>query len=78
MKNWADPPRSKPVHTALHQELGIPPNQRIPERILQAIIRTPIGNPVQVGYRGVVIVTTKTKYRANFALNAGQAQRGGI
>jgi hypothetical protein len=39
---------------------------------------TPIGRPVQVGYRGVVIVDTKLKYRANFALNTGQAQSGGF
>ena len=78
MRSWADPPQSKPMHIALHQQLGIDVNRRIPERILQGIIRTPIGSPVQVGYRGVVIVDTKLKYRANFALNTGQGQSGGF
>lgn len=78
MRSWADPPMSKPSHVALHQTLGIALNQRIPERTLKAIIMTPIGRPVQIGYRGVVIVDTKLKYRANFALNTGQAQSGGF
>ena len=75
---WMDAPRSKPMHYALHQQLGIPSNQRIPERTLRSIIATPIGYPVQVGYRGVVVVDTKMKYRANFALNTGQGQSGGF
>lgn len=71
-------PRSKPMNRALHLQLGIEMNRRIPERLLRNIISTPIGNVVQVGYRGVVVVDTKLKYRANFALNAGQAQSGGM
>lgn len=71
-------PRSKPQHIALHQMLGIDINRRIPERVLRNILATPIGAPVQIGYRGVVIVDTKLKYRANFALNTGQAQSGGF
>ena len=58
--------------------LGIDMNQRIPERMLHAILRTPVGQPVQLGFRGTVVVTTPLKYRANFALNAGQAQTGGF
>lgn len=75
---WADKPRSKPMNYALHQQLGIDINRRIPERVLKNILATPIGNMVQIGSRGVVLVDTKLKYRANFALNAGQAQSGGM
>jgi hypothetical protein len=66
------------MNIALHQTLGIDLNRRIPERTLRAIIATPIGRPVQIGYRGVIIVDNKLKYRANFALNAGQGQSGGF
>lgn len=65
------------MNRALHQQLGIDINRRIPERILQSIIATPIGGVVRVA-RGPVLVDTKLKYRANFALNAGQAQSGGL
>ena len=75
---WMDRPRSKPTNVALHQMLGIDINRRIPEQTLRRIIATPIGAPVQIGYQGVVVVSTKLKYRANFALNAGQAQSGGF
>ena len=75
---WADPPRSKPMNYALHQTLGIDINRRIPDQVLRNIIRTPIGNMLQIGSRGVVLVDTKLKYRANFALNAGQGQSGGF
>ena len=66
------------MNRALHAQLGIEINRRIPERLLRNILATPIGSVVQVGQRGVVLVDTKLKYRANFALNAGQAQSGGM
>lgn len=75
---WADKPRSKPMNYALHQKLGIDINRRIPERTLRSIIQTPIGGVVRVGYSGSVLVDTQLKYQANFALNAGQAQSGGM
>lgn len=78
MAGWLDMPRSKPTHAALHGMLGIPVSERIPERVLNAILRTPVGQPVQIGFRGSVMVTTALKYRANFAKNAGQAQSGGF
>jgi hypothetical protein len=69
--------QSKPKHIALHQMLGIDIRRPIPEKTLRAIIMTPIGSPVQIGFQGVVVVDTKLKYRANFALNTGQEQSGG-
>lgn len=75
---WADKPRSKPMNYALHQQLGIDINRKIPERTLQAILQTPIGGVVRIGHSGSVLVDTQLKYRANFALNAGQAQSGGM
>jgi len=73
--------QNRPKNIALHQQLGIDLNKKIPERLLMTIIATPIGGVISVG-GGLfgarrVQVDTQMKYRANFALNAGQAQTGG-
>lgn len=74
--------QSKPKHIALHQQLGIDLNREIPKRLLMQIISTPIGGTISAsqgpfgGRR--VLVDTQLKYRANFALNTGQEQSGGL
>lgn len=74
--SWADAPRSKPKNIALHQMLGIDITREIPVELLRRILATPIGGAVSVGFNRVIPVTTSLKYRANFALNAGQDQSG--
>lgn len=75
--------QNRPKNIALHQQLGIDLSKKIPEKLLMTIIATPIGGVVAVGGGNLfgarrVMVDTQMKYRANFALNAGQAQEGGM
>ena len=74
--------QGKPKNIALHQQLGIDLNKKIPEKLLITILATPIGGTISVGGGGAfggrrIMVDTQMKYRANFAMNAGQAQSGG-
>jgi hypothetical protein len=62
-----------PKSTALKKQFGVNNPGPFPASLAQRIVQTPIGGQVN----GVVI-DTKTKYRANFALNTQkqyQAQR---
>lgn len=52
---------------ALHRQLGIPLDKKIPRAKLRKIANTPIGNKV-----GRVTVTRKLKQRSLFALNVGK------
>jgi len=64
-------PREKGL---FHKQLGIPTSERIPKKLVQKIVRTPIGqkcrNPTKAGNRSLK-VTRLMKQRANFALNVG-------
>ena len=59
---------------ALHRQLGIPKNKKIPKTLLKAIVRAPVGktisNPTSTGPSRIK-VTRKLKQRALFALNFG-------
>lgn len=81
MPSFGGQRQGKPQNIALHQQLGIPLNQPIPQRLLVQILQTPVGGVISVnngpfGGRRLQ-VDTQMKYRANFAVNAGQAQQGG-
>lgn len=81
MPMWGRIPQGKPKHIRLHQRLGIPLNQPIPERVLRSIIATRIGGVISpTGYMGggAVLVDTQLKYQANYCLNVGQSQGSGF
>jgi hypothetical protein len=61
---------SLPKQRALKQQFRVPVDQPVPRSLLTRIVQTPIGGVVN----GVQI-DTKTKYRANFALNLANKRR---
>lgn len=63
-KRWIQKAASKHTKGALHRQLGIPLDRKIPKSKLHKIMATPVGS--KIGKRRV---TSLLKKRANFALN---------
>jgi len=59
--------KSLPKQRALKAQFGISEQAPVPTSLLRQIVQTPIGGQV-----GGVVIDTKTKYRANFALNVSK------
>ncbi len=68
--NWIQKANSGHNKGALHRQLGIPEDRKIPTQLLQDIVDTPLGKRSH-GHS----VTWKLKSRANFALNVRKNQR---
>ena len=56
--------RTMPKSRALKATIGVSQDAPLSKSLLQQIVQTPIGGSVNG-----VMIDTKTKYRANFALN---------
>jgi len=54
---------------ALHKELGIPEDKKIPINLLEKIKILNIGDKLKLPNGKVIMVTRKLKRRANLALN---------
>lgn len=65
VKKWIQHATKKRTKGALHRQLGIPQDKKIPKKKLRKIVKTQIGKKV-----GKRTVTRKLKHRALFALNA--------
>jgi len=73
-EKWMQEALDHKTKGALHRQLEIPVNERIPKTLMEKIVKTPIGqrirNPTQIGKRRI-LVTRKLKQRAVPALTAG-------
>jgi hypothetical protein len=65
---WIQKARNKKKKGALHRELGIPQEKKIPRNTLQRIKRQKVGTHIRSGGKSRT-VTPLMKKRANFALN---------
>ena len=73
-KNWIQTALKKHKSGALHRQLGIPVNEKIPEEILVSIVETPKNGKGEsyLTYKGKtrkIKVTTLLRRRAQLALN---------
>lgn len=66
MTNWIQ--SANPKKGALHKQLGIPADQKIPMPLLSKIAHAAPGKKIKVGSKSVT-VTPLLKHRAHFALN---------
>jgi hypothetical protein len=73
-KKWIQEAGDHRHRGALHSQLGVSQEERIPKTLLQKIKSAKIGshikNPTKTGTRRIA-VTSLLKKRANFALNVG-------
>lgn len=65
MTNWIQ--SANPKKGALHKQLGIPADQKIPMPLLSKIAHSAPGKKIKVGSKSVT-VTTLLKNRCRFAL----------
>lgn len=59
--------KAHPKKGALHKDLGIPADQRLPIPLLSKVAHTAAGKKVKINKK-TVVVTARIKQRANFAL----------
>ena len=69
-EKWIQKGTSKHTKGALHRQLGIPQDKKIPKETLRHIVKTEIGKKTHGR-----TVTPLLKKRANFALNAQKRKR---
>lgn len=67
---WIQGATSKKTKGALHRQLGITQNEKIPKKTLQDIVTTDVGKKTHG-----ITVTKLVKHRATFALNAQKRRK---